>query len=492
MVSSLGLSYIPGLGLGPNILESEGFAMLHRRRAPLLAGLAAMSTALVLTMTGPAGAQTGSPPPAAVPAAATAAMPSAADPFAVSGVRVDINGSNPTTVRDQAIREAQAKAWAELYRRLVPGGTPPRLSDNEIAKLVQGFEIDDEKVSASRYVGAITVRFRPNAVRDALGQSGGATQYVEPPARPFVILPVTQTEGRIILWQDRTPWRAAWEARQPAASLVPLLVPDGELTDAQAISGEDAIAGNAEALGRIAQAYKAGGVVVARTDLPANGPDPVRGMTVDVTRYGLDGTRDNQVVQVKGGSSADDVLTRAVAAVGSQLDESWRREHTTATGPEQNTLVRIPLSAVNDWVETRKRLSSVNAVTRTNLISISRSEALIALTHRGDPEQLAQALARQDLGLARTAAAAPAGFPTANPGAPLPVPAADWQLTLLPRGSGAASAGAVPSSASPVASPTSASPTSLAPSAPLDAGAPVGTLGAPPRNLGTLPAKSLP
>lgn len=482
MVSSLGLSYIPGLGLGPNILESEGFAMLHRRRAPLLAGLAAMSTALVVAMTGPAGAQTGSPPPAAVSAAAA---PSAADPFAVSGVRVDINGSNPTTVRDQAIREAQAKAWAELYRRLVPGGgNPPRLSDGEIAKLVQGFEIDEEKVSASRYVGAITVRFRPNAVRDALGQSGGATQYVEPPSRPFVILPVTLTDGRTILWQDRTPWRAAWEARQPAASLVPLVVPDGELSDAQAISGEDAVAGNADALARIAQAYKAGGVVVARTDLPANGPDPARGMTVDVTRYGLDGTRENQTVQVKGGGTADELLSRAVASVGTQVDESWKREHTTATGPEQNTLVRVPLTAVNDWVETRKRLSAVNAVTRNTLMSISRSEALITLTYRGAPEQLAQALARQDLSFAH--AAPPVAAPVAAGYPALPVPSADWQLTLLPRGSGAASAGAVPSAATPMASPTS-----LAPSAPMEAGA-VGTMGAPPRNLGTLPAKSAP
>lgn len=482
MVSSLGLSYIPALGLGPNILESEGFAMLHRRRAPLLAGLAAMSTVLVLTMAGPAGAQTGSPPPAA--------STSAADPFAVTGVRVDINGSNPTTVRDQAIREAQAKAWAELYRRLVPGGgNPPRLSDNDIARLVQGFEIDEEKVSASRYLGAITVRFRPNAVRDALGQSGGATQYVEPPAQPFVILPVTQTDGRIILWQDRTPWREAWEARQPAASLVPLVVPDGELSDAQAISGEDAVGGNAEALARIAQAYKAGGVVVARTDLPANGPDPARGLTVEVVRYGLDGTRDAQTVQVKG-SSPEDLMARAVAAVGAQLDDSWRREHTTATGPEQTTLVRVPLSAVNDWVETRKRLAGVHAVTRTSLVSISRSEALVTLTHRGDPDQLAQALVRQDLGLAR-AAAVPGAAPAGYPGAPLPAPSAgpsaDWQITLLPRGSGAASNGASSSGASPAASPTS-----LAPSAPLDAGTAGTVMGAPPRNLGTLPAKSVP
>ncbi|WP_247894307.1 DUF2066 domain-containing protein [Azospirillum sp. B510] len=471
-----------------------------------------MSTALVLTMTGPAGAQTGSLPPAAPPAAASAASagaaaaPASADAFAVTGVRVDINGSNPTTVRDQAIREAQAKAWAELYRRLVPGGgNPPRLSDIEIAKLVQGFEIDDEKVSASRYVGAITVRFRPNAVRDALGQSGGAAQYVEPPSRPFVILPVTQTDGRTILWQDRTPWRAAWEARQPAASLVPLVVPDGELSDAQAISGEDALAGNADALARIAQAYKAGGVVVARTDLPANGADPARGLSVEVTRYGLDGTRDNQTVQVKGGTSADDLLARAVAAVGGQLDESWKREHTTATGPEQTSTVRVPLTAVNDWVETRKRLSATNAVGRTSLMSISRNEALITMTYRGDPDQLAQALARQDLGFTR--AAAPSA---ASPGLPLPAQSADWQLTLLPRGSGAASAGAVPASATPVTAPTSLAPTSLpptsvaptsptpsplAPSAPMDAGlgaSGTATMGAPPRNLGTLPARTVP
>ena len=143
----------------------------------------------------------------------------------------------------------------------------------------------------------------------------------------------------------------------------------------------------------------------------------------------------------------------------------------------------MPLTAVNDWVETRKRLSAVSAVTRSNLMSISRSEALITLTYRGAPEQLAQALARQDLGFAQAAPAA-----AAYPGAPLPVQSADWQLTLLPRGSGAVSAGAVPSAATPVTAPVAA-PTSLAPSAPLDG---TTTMGAPPRNLGTLPAKSAP
>lgn len=480
MVSSLGLSYIPGRWIGPNILESEGIAMLHRRRAPLCAGLAALSVACALSG-GPAGAQTsGSPPPAvgfSLPSSTPTAN-TAADAFAVSGVKVDINAANANTARDSAIREAQAKAWVELYKRLVPGGgNPPRLSETDIARLVQGFEIDEEKVSATRYVGSITVRFRPNAVRDAIGGAGSA-QIIEPPAKPFVVLPVTVTDGRTLLWEDRTPWRAAWEERPATSSLVPLVVPDGELTDAQAIGTEEALSGNADALNRIAQRYNAGGVIVARTELPSAGVAPGRALVVDVTRYGLDGTRDTQTVNVKA-DAADrptDVLSRAVTAVGAQLDEGWRRNNVTATGPEQTTLVRVPLASVADWVETRKRLTGVGGVTRNELVSMSRGEALVNLTHRGDPTALAQVLSRRDLGLTRVASPLPSSSMPPS-GMAAPAPATDWQLTLLPHGSGGAMAAPAPMSGTPP----------LAPTAPLG-----GALGAPPRDLGTLPVRNAP
>ncbi len=489
MVSSLELGYIPSRWLGPNILESEGIAMLHRRRAPLFAGLTALSVACALSggsalaQTTPAPITQGQPFGAASPAASP--LPSsaptantAADAFAVSGVKVDITAANANSARDSAIREAQSRAWTELYKRLVPtGGAAPKLPETELAKLVQGFEIDEEKVSATQYIGSITVRFRPNAVRDVIGGSvTGNSQYVEPPAKPFVVLPVTMTAGRALLWEDRTPWRAAWEERPAASSLVPLVVPDGELADAQAIGTEEAIAGNPEALARIAQRYHAGGVIVARVELPGGGADPARGLSVDLTRYGLDGTRDAQTVSVKPDTAAGDVLTRAVATVGAQLDEAWRRDNVMASGPEQSTLVRVPLAAAADWVEVRKRLTGFAAVTRTDLQSMTRSAALVTLTHRGDPDRLAQALAKRDLSLTRVPS-------STSPSAPASVPGAvstDWQLTLLPRSGGEA-----------MAAPLGA-PSALAPTAPMGASATSsGGLGAPPRDLGTLPAKSV-
>ncbi|GAA4252494.1 DUF2066 domain-containing protein [Azospirillum formosense] len=480
--------------------------MLHRRHAPLFAGFAAITVALAVPA-GPVDAQVpgAAPPavaaPAAVPGAAPAAVP-AADPFTVSGVKVDVSAANANAARDQAIRDAQVKAWAELYKRLVPSATTvPRVSDIELARLVQGFEIDDEKVSATRYVGSITVRFRPNSVRETL--AGGGQQYVEPPARPYVILPVTVVDGRPVLWEDRTDWREAWEGRQTGASLVPLVVPDGELADISAIGVNEALSGDQEALARIAQRYNAGGVVVAKTDLPAGGLDLGRPLAVEVTHYTPDGTRDQQTVNVKADMAdrAGDFLTRATTFVSAAIDESYRRDNTVASGPEQSTLVRVPLASLNDWVETRKRLGMVNAVTRTDVLSISRYEALVTLTHRGDVERLRQALARRDLGLARTGAVA-APVPVPAPGQPIqgqplpPVaPTPEWQLQVLTKGAGASMAQPAAVSPAPVSAtaPSSFSPAATPPSAypsvtPAPVGAPQAAPGAPPRILGTLPA----
>ena len=438
--------------------------MLHRCRWPLCAGLAAILIAAAATAL-PAAAQTALPPVVAPQA----------DAFTVSGVKVDISAANAAAARDQAIVEAQSKAWDTLYQRLVPGArTAPRLSEVDLARLVRGFEIDEEKVSATRYVGSLTVSFRPQAVRDQLSTTGAA--YVEPPAQPLVVLPVAAVAGRPVLWDDRTRWRDAWEARERGSSLVPLVLPEGELEDIQAIGVEDALSGAPEPLAAIARRYNANGVVVARTDLPESGePSRGEGVVVDVTRYGLDGTREQQQVTVKADPNdrPGDVLARAVSYVSAALDEGWRRENTVASGPEQTVAVAVPVTRLEDWVEATKRLMGINALTRVDVVSLSRTEGVLNLSYRGDVERLRQALARKDLGLSPAAPRYDAG------GMQGVTPA--LEMRVLPPGGGARL------SATPL-------PASLGAPAPTTAPSPYGgqpgvIMGAPPRPLGTLPAQ---
>lgn len=383
--------------------------------------------------------------------------------YTVSGVAVDVSSANPATARDQAIAQAQRKAWDSLYQRMAPaGGAAPRLSDTDLARMVQGFDIEDEKIAPGRYVASYTVRFRPQAVRDALGNSGVAS-IVEQPTRPFVLLPVTTIGGRPILWEDRTPWREAWEAHSPGSSFVPLLVPDGELDDVAAIGVAEALTGDSAALGKIAQRHKAGGVIVVRTDLPATGADPKAGLTVEVTRYMPDGSRDQRPVTVAGSATEapEDFLARAVAATATAIDQGWKQENTTPAGPERTIAVSVPLVGLTDWVEARKRLSGIGAVSGVEVQTLGRTAATVSLGYRGDLEKLRQTLSGHGLFLTEAPPRPPV---MAVPGQPPVPPAPVWELRLsAPMGAGGAVA------------------------APLPSGGPV-PLGAAPRDLGTLPA----
>lgn len=422
--------------------------MLHRRVPRLFAGLFALVLAL-----------------AAVPVAATAqvpASPGGTEAFTVSGVAVDVSAANANAARDEAIVQAQRKAWEELYRRITPGGgSAPRLSDVDLARLVQGFSIDEERVSATRYIGSMTVRFRPTAVRDVLAGTG--TQYAEPPTRPFVLLPVTVIGGRPMLWEDRSSWRNAWEARPEGGSLVPLLVPYGELDDIAAINVDAAMQGDPEAMRRIAQKYNAAGVIVARTDLAEGGTVPAGQLSVEISRYTADAPREQQSITVKADPAdrPEDLMSRAVIQTSAAIDEAWRRENTTVAGPEQRMLVSVPIGGLSDWMEVRKRLSGVNAITRTEVLGLSRYEARIALTYRGDIPRLKQMLARRDLSLEQlpTPPQPPLVSQPVPPGQvqpPPPPPREMWQIAPL------TGAGSVPVNPSPaVPGPGVGTPTRL-------------------------------
>jgi hypothetical protein len=105
--------------------------------------------------------------------------------FTVSDVGVDVTAESASKARDKAIMEAERAAYTQLCARLgVPDGAE-KLNDDEIAALVQSFEVQSERVSAVRYVGTFTILFNPTALKKrislppALPQSLSETTAVE-------------------------------------------------------------------------------------------------------------------------------------------------------------------------------------------------------------------------------------------------------------------------------------------------------------------------
>lgn len=89
--------------------------------------------------------------------------PAVANPLVVSDVVVDKEAENAVVAREKAMAESRKAAFLKLAERnMTPAEfkafKPPK--DSDIATLVQDFEVQDEQMSSTRYVGTFTFRFR--------------------------------------------------------------------------------------------------------------------------------------------------------------------------------------------------------------------------------------------------------------------------------------------------------------------------------------------
>ncbi len=93
-----------------------------------------------------------------------------------AGIPVDITG-DLATLREQAMLKAQREGLQKVLSTIA---SPEDLKsvtlpgDDEITSWVQDFEIEEEKTSASRYIGRFTFRFMAEPIRQFLTTYGVA------------------------------------------------------------------------------------------------------------------------------------------------------------------------------------------------------------------------------------------------------------------------------------------------------------------------------
>ena len=212
----------------PNILNLGSFAMI------LAVGNGAFRIALVCMF-----------PYAAVFAGDSVAGAQSSDSFSVSDVGVDAVAETATEAREIALASGQREALDRLIRRLTLRENRlqiPELADAAIAPLVRGIEIEEEKTSSKRYLASLTVSFKKNEVRTLL--RGNGIPFSETPSKPLLVLPVYEAAGARNLWDNSNPWWVAWQARSERDSLVPLVIPVGDLTDIATIGAQQALSGD--------------------------------------------------------------------------------------------------------------------------------------------------------------------------------------------------------------------------------------------------------
>lgn len=316
----------------------------------------------------------------------------AQDPaFTVTGVEVDKTAADAPAAREAAISDGQRIAFRKLMERLTPSTDQARwarVTDREVAPLVESYQVEQERSSNVRYLATLTYRFRAAAVRSLLNSAGVA--FAQPGARPVLVIPLYRaTGGETLLWEDANPWRQLWNARSGRPGLITLLVPTGDAQDMGAVDTAKAAAATPGRFEPLLQRYGASDAVVAEIANEAGA------VTLTVRREAE--TLAQQRFPIAEGEDRMAVLGRAADRVTAILEERWKRDSLNAAGASGIIQVRVPIKGLEDWNQIRRRLSAVPLVRSAEVKGVSRTEGQLALTTGGDIGQLKTALAQRDL-----------------------------------------------------------------------------------------------
>ena len=323
--------------------------------------------------------------------------PARADPlYTVSGVTVDVSDSDASSAKLKAISEAQVKAFAILLERLGGSEGPARLQGlgpAEIGRMMDSLSIEEERTGPGRYIGRLTVRFLPDKVRAAL--SGAGVAFTEDRAPAVVVVPVWLARDGPEAWTDN-PWRAGWLALNAQDSLLPLIVPLGDLTDSQTLSAQQALDGDRAGLEAVRNRYSAEFIVVA-VAAPLD-DSTVRATLIGQTPLGpvdFDRTSSDTV----GGVAA--AAAQAVREFHSVMLAEWRASRPTVTRTAVQTIrVALPVASLEQWNDLRARLVSTPGVSGVDLSSLTSQGAIVRLSFAVPFPDLQAELADRRLDLA--------------------------------------------------------------------------------------------
>jgi len=157
--------------------------------------------------------------------------------FEVSGVKVDAPGKNAHDARSNAWRDAQRKGWQKLWLQVNRSGAAPKLSDSALDGIVSAIVVEYEQIGPRRYIATLGVLFDRARAGELLGVSGAVLR-----SAPMLVVPVYVSGGSAQVFENRTPWQAAWARYRTSESVVDYIRPHG--------SGADALLINAAQPGR--------------------------------------------------------------------------------------------------------------------------------------------------------------------------------------------------------------------------------------------------
>ena len=320
--------------------------------------------------------------------------------YTATGIDVDVTG-DIATLRDQALLQGQRLGLQKVLTQIAPADRVQSLtlpSDDVISTWVQDFEIEQEKASATHYIGRFTFRFLADPVQQFL--AGNNVAFAQAQTKRVLVLPVyTDETGNSTLWGPANLLLLPWGAKAPNASLVPLVLPSGDISDSTTLSATQALAGDTQRLAAMAQRYGAAEVMVTEVKAAPVGPDGMQSFAVAATRYGRGATTQFSDTVSGDPATMEALLGQTVDHTINWVQGQVREANMVDATRQTAMMVDVPLTSLRQWVDIKKQLGGVPSLKSVRLVSLTKAMAVLDISFLGDVPHFQRALTQQDLAL---------------------------------------------------------------------------------------------
>jgi hypothetical protein len=307
---------------------------------------------------------------------AVSSLAHAADPFTVAGIPVDATGDTAIEAQIAATEQGQIRTAEILIKRLtldsaLMNANLPPMTIETARSLIRGQQIGNEKRSARRYLGDITVAFNPQRVKDYLKSSG--LDMISTQTRQRLVIPILNGEAP----NAENAWTEAWARGGFAHALTPVI----SNADALAlITAQQAVSGDKNAIAAAAAAAGVRQVLIAQ----ANGGEG--NYRVSLTDISIDTDTRTRLGSVSG-VTAFDAAARSVDS----LESAWKEASVNLAANAQTMIVSVLYNSHEDWLRLQDAINSSAQITDARLDALTKDGAMMTLTV-GDLGRLANEL----------------------------------------------------------------------------------------------------
>lgn len=323
-----------------------------------------------------------------------AASAQSANVYAVSGVYVDETAENAAAAQQAAFTAAQRIGYERLVRRLsIPeelatrGGAIPQLDAAGIERLVLSVDVEEQRRSATRYIGRLTVRFDPSSVRALLRQNN--LSVVDTRTAPVLVAPAVTGD---VAPETAALWREVWAQGGFGDELVPLA------TAPEALQGPAAW----DAAAPFAQGAGASSALFATLR--------VQGSTATAALVEVDANarRDRGEVAARINGTDSAALRAALASLAEQasmrIQNEWKSRLATGAGQRARVSASALYQNQRQWEQIKDGLEGAaqTLISEIRIEAVGREGALVSFSFVGDRNQLVTELGRRGVSLEET------------------------------------------------------------------------------------------